>query len=58
VGKHRFIDPVVAKRGLIFVKAETAKPSAHIHGRAPHGSAGYLRSRDGLSSIAIEEDIK
>ena len=33
-------DPVVEKRGLIFPKAETPKPPADIHRRAPHGLTG------------------
>jgi len=51
-------DSVVEKRSLIFAKAETAKPPADIHGRAPHASIGYLRSRGGVSSVAIHDGIK
>ena len=40
VREDRLPDPVVAKRSLIFAKAETAKPPADVHGRAPHGIIG------------------
>src|SRR5271166_1983515 len=53
VREDRLPDPVVEKRSLIFAKAETAKPLADIHGSAPHGSTGYLRSRGEVSSVAI-----
>ena len=58
VREDRLADPVVKKRSLIFAKAETAKPLADIHGRAPHASTGYLRRRGGVSSVAIDDDIK
>jgi hypothetical protein len=51
IGEHVHLDCVVAKGGLVLTEAETTKPHAEIHGRAPHGSAGYLCSRGGVSSI-------
>jgi hypothetical protein len=31
------VDFIVAKIGFVLAEAETAKPPADIHGRAPHG---------------------
>ena len=53
VREDRLLDPVIAKRGLVLAKAETAKPPADIHGRAPHGLAGYSSSRRELSSGTV-----
>jgi len=52
------VDPVLAKSGLVLVEAETAKPPANVHSRAPHGNVGYSRSRGGVSSVALDDDIK
>jgi hypothetical protein len=40
IGEHIEIDLVVSEIGLVLAKAETAKPPADIHGRAPHGLMG------------------
>jgi len=34
------VDPVLAKRGLILVETEIAKPLADFHVCAPHGVVG------------------
>jgi hypothetical protein len=34
------VDPVVSEIRFILFEAETAKPPANIHGRAPHAFAG------------------
>ena len=35
--EHLRVDFIVSKIGLVLAEAETAKPPADIHGRAPHG---------------------
>ena len=40
IGEHVHVDCVVAKGGLVLTEAESAKPNADIHGRAPHGLVG------------------
>jgi hypothetical protein len=37
------VDRIVAKRGLVAAEAETEKPPANVHVRAPHGLGGTRR---------------
>jgi hypothetical protein len=48
--QHVQIDFVVSKLLLVLTEAETAKPLADIHGRAPYGLGVLSLSRDTLSS--------
>jgi hypothetical protein len=53
IGEHVEIDLVFSKLFLVSAEAETAKPTADIHGRASHGLVGQWFSCGNVSSGAV-----